>query len=164
MKLGASGRWVETRTGADVTAPWTATKKSYTLVWWRHHPLSGSLPRSRFPQFHVGCRQVENFPPCPRLPFTSMEPWATTKKVLSYCSGETSPCPGSCPTAPCPKFHVGCRLGRKLFTLPSQNHIILFDASNFCNLWITWLNHIFTLHVSLIISIPILVVTGLPVV
>ena len=29
-----------------------------------------------------------------------------------------SSCPGPYPTAACPEFHLGCRLGRELFTLP----------------------------------------------
>ena len=37
----------------------------------------------------------------------SMDPWAAIKKVLHYCEGDTSSCPGPYPTAFCPKFHVG---------------------------------------------------------
>ena len=38
-----------------------------------------------------------------------MEPWAATKKALSYsqCGGDTSSCPRPYPTAACPEFHVG---------------------------------------------------------
>ena len=52
------------------------------------------------------------------LPPMSMEPWVATKKSLHYCSGDTSPCPGPYLTAASPEFHIGCRLGRELFTLP----------------------------------------------
>ena len=40
------------------------------------------------------------------------------KKVLHKCVGDISSCLGPYPKAACPKCHVGCRLGRELFTLP----------------------------------------------
>ena len=47
-----------------------------------------------------------------------MDPWAMTKKALHQCGGDTSSCLCPYPLAACPKFHVGCSLGRELFTLP----------------------------------------------
>ena len=48
-----------------------------------------------------------------------MAPWAANKKPFHYCGGDTSSCPGPYPTTLCPEFHVNCRLGRELFTLPN---------------------------------------------
>ena len=48
----------------------------------------------------------------------SMDPQAEVKKTLHWCGGDTISCPGPYPMAACPVFHVGCRLGRELFTLP----------------------------------------------
>ena len=48
----------------------------------------------------------------------SLDPWAAIKKASQECRGDTSSCPGPYPTAPCSEFHIGCRLGRELFTLP----------------------------------------------
>ena len=48
-----------------------------------------------------------------------MELWAATKETLYQYGGDTSSSPGPYPTAACPEFHVGCRLGREHFTLPS---------------------------------------------
>ena len=45
-------------------------------------------------------------------PPMSMEPWAVTKKGLHKCGSDTSSCPGPYPTAACPKFQVGYRLGQ----------------------------------------------------
>jgi len=42
-----------------------------------------------------------------RLQLTPMEPWAATNKALSYCDGDTSPCPGPYPTAAYSEFHIG---------------------------------------------------------
>ena len=49
----------------------------------------------------------------------SMLPWAATKKDLHWCGGDTSSCLGPYTMAACPEFHVGCRLGQELFTLPT---------------------------------------------
>jgi hypothetical protein len=46
-----------------------------------------------------------------------MDPWAATKNASKECGGDIS-CPGPYPTAACPEFHISCRLGRELFTLP----------------------------------------------
>ena len=55
---------------------------------------------------------------------SSMEPWTVIKKALPQCSGDTSSCLGRYPTAACPEFPFGCRLGRELFTLPLyKDHI-----------------------------------------
>ena len=60
----------------------------------------------------------------------SMEPWATTKKSLNYWGGDTGSCLGPYPTAACPKFLIGCRLGWELFRPPSylpQKYQIIFE-------------------------------------
>ena len=49
----------------------------------------------------------------------SMDPWAVTKKA---CGRDTSSCLGLHPMATCPVFHISCRLGRELFTLPLCCH------------------------------------------
>ena len=46
-----------------------------------------------------------------------MTPRTVTKKALLQCGGDTSSCPSPYPTAACPEFYIGCRLGRELFTL-----------------------------------------------
>ena len=48
----------------------------------------------------------------------SMDPWAMIKKGSQECGGDISSCLGPYPTATCPEFHIGCRLGWELFTLP----------------------------------------------
>ena len=48
----------------------------------------------------------------------SMDPWAVIKKASQEYGGDTSSSLGPYPTAACPEFHIGCRLGRELFTLP----------------------------------------------
>ena len=45
----------------------------------------------------------------------SMDSWAVIKKALQECGGDTRSCPGPYPL---PEFHIGCRLGRELFSLP----------------------------------------------
>ena len=45
----------------------------------------------------------------------STEPWAVTKRALH---GDTSSCPGPYPTAACPEFHAGCRLGQNFSPCP----------------------------------------------
>ena len=49
----------------------------------------------------------------------SMYPWAAIKKASQECGGDTSYCPDLYTTAACSEFHIGYRLGRELFTLPS---------------------------------------------
>ena len=44
------------------------------------------------------------------------------KESFTLVWRDTSSCPGPYPTAACPKFHVGCRPGRELFTLPICCH------------------------------------------
>ena len=41
----------------------------------------------------------------------SMDPWAETKKPLHLYGDDTKSCLGTYPTATCPKFHIGWRLG-----------------------------------------------------
>jgi len=48
----------------------------------------------------------------------SMDSWAAIQKASQECGGDTSSCPGPYPTAACPEFNIGCRLGRELSTLP----------------------------------------------
>ena len=43
----------------------------------------------------------------------SMDKWAVIKKAFEECGGDTSSFLGHLP-----KFHIGCRLGRELLTLP----------------------------------------------
>ena len=38
-----------------------------------------------------------------------LETWAATKKALHWCRDDTSSCPN--PTATCPEFHLGYRVG-----------------------------------------------------
>ena len=56
-----------------------------------------------------------------------MAPWtsaATCECALYLCGSDTSSWLGSYATAACPEFHVGCRLGRELFTLPlAADHV-----------------------------------------
>ena len=59
----------------------------------------------------------------------SMEPWDATKKAFQQCVGDTSSCPGHYPTAAFPEFHVGCRLGRELFT--ALSYMILNKFNEF---------------------------------
>ena len=90
--------------------PWLHRQESFLLVWRRHQCLSGSLLNGHQSQvlrwlqvrprtFHLA-RMLTPMP---------MEPWATTKKALSYskCSGYTSFCLVPYPMAACPEFHIG---------------------------------------------------------
>ena len=40
------------------------------------------------------------------------------RKLHQEYGSDISPCPGFYPTAACPEFHIGCRLGREIFALP----------------------------------------------
>ena len=43
--------------------------------------------------------------------------WTAFKKALSQCGGDSISCSDACPTSACPEFHIGYRLGWKLFSL-----------------------------------------------
>ena len=69
-----------------------------------------------------------------------MEPWTAIKKGLPQCGGDTSSCPGPYPTAACPEFHIGCRLGRELFTLPTYNNLNCIVLMN--NIYVAFIDFV----------------------
>ena len=91
MKLGTSSHWVGSWTGAVVTA--TLPKPFLVAAHGSMNVSSSTL---------VCCHRC---------------PWShelCSKKI--YTSVAVTPAPV---WATCPEFHVGCRLGQKLFTLPT---------------------------------------------
>ena len=90
--------------------PWAANKKAVHQCsgYTSSAPVRVPSQRSPVPSFASVVGQAENFSSCPYAASDAHEPWAATKKALSFsqCGGDTSSCPGPYPTAACPKFHV----------------------------------------------------------
>ena len=84
-------------------------RKLYTSMAVRPAPVWVPTQQSLFLNFMSVVGQAENFSPCPMLPPMPMDPWAVTKKALSFsqCGSDISSSPGPYPVAACSEFHVG---------------------------------------------------------